>query len=154
MKKRPSWDEYFINICKAVSLRSHDENTKVGCVIVDDRHRIMSTGYNGFPCGVNDKELPSNREDSFEIDTENGKEKVSKYDVITHAEANAIASSKTSLFGCTLYSNLFPCNECAKLIITAGIKKIVYVDKRNDRLHNISHLLFKQAKIELKQFTL
>jgi dCMP deaminase len=145
--KRPSWDEYFLNICEAVSLRSHDENTKVGCVIVDDRHRIVSTGYNGFPCCVNDDTLPSNREDFIEIETENGMEKVTKYDVMTHAEANAIASSKASLVGSTLYVNLFPCNDCAKLIITAGIKKVVYKQKRNDKIHNLAHLLFTQAKI-------
>ena len=151
LNKRPSWDEYFLNICKAVSLRSHDEDTKVGCVIVDERHRIVSTGYNGFPCGVNDDELPVNRIDTIEIKTEKGVEKVTKYDVITHGEANAIASSKSSLVGCTLYVNLFPCNDCAKLIITAGINRVVYKEKRNDKLHNLSHLLFKQANIELKQ---
>ena len=150
-KKRPSWDEYFLNICEAVSLRSHDENTKVGCVITDERHRIVSTGYNGFPCGVDDYILPSNRVDTIIIDTENGKEEVTKYDVITHAEANAIASSKFSLVGCTMYVNLFPCNDCAKLIITAGIKKVVYKEKRNDKLHNISYMLFKQAGIELQK---
>ncbi|MFW5800202.1 MAG: hypothetical protein ACOCV8_05235, partial [Spirochaetota bacterium] len=67
--ERPSWDEYFLNICDAVSLRSHDKDTKVGCVITDNRHRIVSTGYNGFPCGVNDKDLPSNRTDTIEIET-------------------------------------------------------------------------------------
>jgi dCMP deaminase len=148
---RPSWDEYFLNICKAVSLRSHDENTKVGCVITDKRHRIVSTGYNGFPCGVDDDMLPSNREDSIEIETDKGIELITKYDVMTHAEANAIASSKFSIEGGTLYVNLFPCNDCAKLIITAGIRKVVYKEKRNDKLQNLSHMLFKQAGIEMKK---
>lgn len=150
-EQRPSWDEYFLNICEAVSLRSHDQNTKVGCVIVDERHRIVSTGYNGFPCGVDDSILPSDRIKTLQVETETGMEDVTKYDVITHAEANAIASSRNSLVNCTLYVNLFPCNDCAKLIITAGIKKVVYRTKRNDKLHNISQMLFKQANIELKK---
>ncbi len=148
---RPSWDEYFLNICKAVSLRSHDQDTKVGCVITDNRHRIVSTGYNGFPCGVKDSTLPSDRKDHIEINTENGIEYVSKYDVMTHAEANAIASSKFSLVGGILYVNLFPCNECAKLIITAGISEVVYKEKRDDKLQNLSYMLFQQSGIKLKK---
>ncbi len=148
---RPSWDEYFLNICDAVATRSHDQNTKVGCVITDKRHRIIATGYNGFPSGVNDSILPSDRENTIEIETETGMEKVTKYDVITHAEANAIASSRSSLVGCTAYVNMFPCNDCAKLIITAGIDNVVYRTKRNDKLQNLSYELFKQAGINTRQ---
>jgi len=149
---RPSWDKYFLSVCEVIASRSHDENTKVGCVITDERNRIVSTGYNGFPAGVDDKSLPSNRVDYFEIKTADGLEKVDKYDVITHAEANAIASSRNSLVGCTIYLNLFPCSECAKLIITAGIKKIIYKDKRDDKLQNLSHLLLSQAKVEMIKY--
>ncbi len=149
--ERPSWDQYFLNICEAVSLRSHDKNTKVGCVITDKRHRIVSTGYNGFPSGVDDSNLPSSREDTIQIETANGMEEVTKYDVITHAEANAIASSKSSLLGCTIYVNLFPCNECAKLIITAGIDSVIYKTKRDDKLQNLSSDLFKQANVNTRK---
>lgn len=153
VNERPSWDEYFLNICDAVSQRSHDENTKVGAVIVDERKRIVSTGYNGFPAGIDDSFWPKNREDVYEIDLNGKKEQITKYEIVTHAEANAIASSRTALVGCTLYVNLFPCNECAKLIITAGIKRVVYSSMRDEKIFNISKKLMEQAGIELVEIS-
>lgn len=149
---RPGWDEYFMDICEAVSKRSHDENTKLGAVIVDERHRIVSTGYNGFPAGVNDSILPSDRKETISIRTNKGEEEVNKYEVITHAEANAIAASKGPLIGCTLYVTLNPCNECAKLIITSGIKRVVYRDTRDDKIFQIGRFLLKQGSVEIIEF--
>lgn len=109
---RPSWDEYFILIAQAVASRSHDAETQVGAVIVDENHRILSTGYNGFPPGCDDHNLPNLRPD--------------KYPYMVHAELNAIASSRQDLRNATLYSTYSPCGECAKAIVTAGIKRVVY----------------------------
>jgi dCMP deaminase len=108
---RPSWDEYFLNIAEAVAARSHDAETKVGCVIVDAEHRVLATGYNGYPPGYNDELLPNIRP--------------YKYKYMVHAEMNAIASSRADLRGGTLYCTSTPCNDCAKAIVTAGIKRVV-----------------------------
>ncbi|MFH1078046.1 MAG: dCMP deaminase family protein [Patescibacteria group bacterium] len=149
---RPTWDEYFIEICKAVSSRSHDEDTHVGCVIVNPKRRIVSTGYNGLPAGVDDTSWATRRDEIVTIpsvSTEGLTYDVDKYDSVTHAEANAIVSAVEALHGCSLYSTLFPCNECAKLVITAGIKKVFYRDWRETKGHAISKRLFEQAGIEM-----
>ena len=109
---RPSWDEYFIEIAEAVSKRSHDGETQVGVVIVDENNRILATGYNGFPPGCDDTKLPNLRPD--------------KYPFMVHAEINAIAASRQDLRNSSLYCTYSPCRDCAKAIITAGVKKIVF----------------------------
>ena len=109
---RPSWDNYFIGIAEAVSRRSHDGETQVGVVIVDENKRILATGYNGFPPGSDDKKLPNLRPD--------------KYPFIVHAEMNAIAASRQDLRNSSLYCTFSPCRDCAKAIITAGIKSVVF----------------------------
>jgi len=149
---RPMWDEYFMNICRAVAMRSHDEDTKVGCVIVNTKKRIVSTGYNGLPSGVKDDFWATRREQKIQIpcvhQENNIVYEVDKYDTITHAEANAIVSSAEPLHDCTLYCTLYPCNECAKMIITAGIKKVYYEDIREWKAHAITKIFFDQAGIE------
>ncbi|MBQ6452111.1 MAG: dCMP deaminase family protein [Solobacterium sp.] len=112
-----SWDEYFMGLAHLSALRSKDPSTQVGAAIVDENHRVVSVGYNGFPKGCDDDEFPWDRE---------GGMLVTKYAYVVHAELNAILNSPRSVNGCTLYVSLFPCNECAKAIIQAGIKKIVY----------------------------
>jgi dCMP deaminase len=112
-----SWDEYFMGLAHLSALRSKDPNTQVGAAIVDENHRVVSVGYNGFPKGCSDDEYPWNREGGV-LDT--------KYAYVVHAELNAILNSKSPVTGCTLYVSLFPCNECAKAIIQSGIRRIVY----------------------------
>jgi dCMP deaminase len=111
MRQRPDWDEYFLNIAEAVSRRSHDAETHVGCVIVGSDNRIVSTGYNGFAPGLPDHDLPNTRP--------------AKYPYMVHAEANAVATAKSDLRGCTCYCLFSPCNDCAKLLLAAGIRRIV-----------------------------
>jgi dCMP deaminase len=110
-RQRPDWDTYFLDIAEAVSKRSHDADTHVGCVIVSPEHRIVSTGYNGFAPGMPDGKLPNTRPD--------------KYPFMVHAEANAIATAQHDLRGCTCYCLFTPCNDCAKLLLAAGIKRVV-----------------------------
>ena len=113
-----SWDEYFMGIAMLAAMRSKDPNSQVGACIVDNDHKILSIGYNGMPTGCHDDCMPWDREGD-PIDT--------KYLYVCHAELNAILNSGgRSLEGATVYTTLFPCNECAKAIIQSGIKRIVY----------------------------
>jgi len=117
MKKVIDWDTYFMSLAHMSALRSKDPNTTVGAVIVDEMKRIVSIGYNGMPRGCDDDSMPWGREGSF-LDT--------KYAYVVHAELNAILNAPRPVSGCTIYVSLFPCNECAKAIIQAGIRKVIY----------------------------
>ena len=109
-----SWDEYFMGVAKLSALRSKDPNTQVGACIVSNDNKILSMGYNGLPIGCSDDEFPWCRE---------GDPLDNKYFYTTHSELNAILNYR----GGTLDgAKMFPCNECAKAIIQAGIKTIVY----------------------------
>ncbi len=115
-----SWDEYFMGIALLAAKRSKDPSTQVGCCIVDRNKIILSTGYNGFPKGCSDDEYPWDRE---------GEQ--TKYPFVVHAELNAILNAGgKSLSGASLYVALFPCNECAKAIIQAGITEVVYLSDK------------------------
>lgn len=112
-----TWDEYFMSMAHLSSFRSKDPSTQVGAVIVDEDHRVVSIGYNGFPFGVSDDTFSWEREGDL-LET--------KYPYVVHAELNAILNSKRSVKDCTIYVSLFPCNECSKAIIQSGIKKIIF----------------------------
>lgn len=139
-----NWDQYFMGVASLSRLRSKDPNTQVGACIVNERKRIIGIGYNGFPFGVDDQQFPWQQEGTF---------LESKYAYVVHAEANAILNATTSLLNATLYVNLFPCNECAKLIIQAGIKEVVYAsDKYADKDFTVaSKRMFDAANIALRQ---
>lgn len=140
-----SWDEYFMGVALLASQRSKDPSTQVGACIVDEDKRILSTGYNGFPKGCSDDEFPWNRDESA------GE---TKYQYVVHAELNAILNaSGKKLAGSTLYVGLFPCNECAKAIIQAGIKEVIYL---SDKYHGTppmeaSRKMLEAAGIKLEQ---
>ena len=127
MKRRDyiSWDEYFMGIALLSAKRSKDPSTQVGACIVNPANKIVGIGYNGFPIGCSDDDLP------WEKDKKNMNE--TKYPYVVHAEANAILNSTKDLHGSRIYVALFPCNECTKLIIQSGIKEIIYLsDKYKD----------------------
>ena len=147
MNKRENtltWDEYFMGLAHLSALRSKDPSTQVGAAIIDENHRVVSVGYNGFPKGCSDDEFPWSR---------SGGVLNSKYAFVVHAELNAILNSPRSVSGCTIYVSLFPCNECAKAIIQSGIKRIVYEsDKYADTETTIaSKKMLQAAGIELVQ---
>jgi len=123
-----TWDEYFMAIAKLSSLRSKDPSTRVGACIVDNNNRILSIGYNGAPNGFLDDVFPWDRVGST-LET--------KYAFVCHAEMNAILNyrgSRKDLENAKIYVDLFPCNECAKLIIQSGIKEVIYLsDKFKDK---------------------
>lgn len=116
-----SWDDYFMGVALLSAQRSKDPSTQVGACIVSPDKRIVGVGYNGFPTGCSDDNLPWSREGEF-LET--------KYPFVVHAELNAILNSTKNLNGCTIFVALFPCNECAKAIIQSGIAEIVYLSDK------------------------
>lgn len=140
-----SWDEYFMGVALLASKRSKDPSTQVGACIVDSNNVILTTGYNGFPKGCSDDEFPWDREG------EN-----TKYPYVVHAELNAILNaSGKDLKGSRIYVALFPCNECAKAIIQAGITEVIYLsDKYADTpMTQASKLLLSTAGVKLTQMS-
>lgn len=140
-----NWDEYFMGVSLLAAKRSKDPNTQVGACIVDEGNIILSTGYNGFPYGCSDDIYPWEREGE---DT--------KYNYVVHAELNAILNARgKSLKGARLYVDLFPCNECAKAIIQAGIAEVVYLyDKYADSPATVaSKKMLASAGVKLTRFT-
>lgn len=120
-----SWDDFFIALCFLAAQRSRDPNTQVGAVVVNDQHVVVGLGYNGFPRGVPDGALPWAREappGGSSLDT--------KYPYVVHAEVNAVLNTASSARGCVLFVALFPCAECAKVIIQSGIVEVVYADDK------------------------
>jgi dCMP deaminase len=139
------WDEYFMGVALLSAQRSKDPNTQVGACIVNPDKKIVGVGYNGFPSGCNDDELPWAREGAY-LDT--------KYPYVCHAELNAILNSiSRDLKGCSIYVDLFPCNECAKAIIQSGIKEIVYLSDKYAGTDNVvaSKRMLNQAGVVLRQ---
>lgn len=137
-----SWDEYFMGVAHLSGMRSKDPHTQVGACIVSCENKILSMGYNGFPNGCSD--------DDFSWDRE-GDELETKYPFVTHSELNAILNYRGgSLEGTKLYVSLFPCNECAKAIIQAGIKTVVYdSDKYTGTVSNrASKRMFDAAGVD------
>ena len=150
-----SWDEYFMGIALLSAMRSKDENTQVGACIVDSDNKILSLGYNGMPIGCRDEQMPWKRTGA-PLDT--------KYMFVCHAEFNAILNcERGNLRGCTVYSTLFPCNECAKAIIQSGITEVVYMaDKYADtdsviaskRMFDAAGVLYRPYAISNKKIVL
>lgn len=109
------WDKYFLNIAEQVKEKSKDKRTHIGAVIVGKDNEIVSTGYNSFPRGINDN-------------IEERQERPEKYYWIEHAERNAIYNAArigVSLRESTMYLTCgIPCSDCAKGIISSGIKRI------------------------------
>lgn len=110
-----SYDDMFMNMAYLLAMKSKDENTKIGAVIVDDEHNVVSTGFNSFPRGINDN-------------IKERQEKPEKYYYFSHAERNSIYNAArigVSLKNCNLYTPGFPCTNCALAIIQSGIKEII-----------------------------
>lgn len=142
-----SWDEYFMGVAMLSGMRSKDPNTQVGACIVSEENKILSMGYNGFPKGCSDDEFPWNRE---------GEPLDNKYFYTTHSELNAILNYRGgSLEGAKMYVTLFPCNECAKAIIQAGIKTIVYANDKYEETHPViaSKRMLNAAGVRYYQYT-
>ena len=149
MQKRKDyigWDEYFMGVALLSGERSKDPNSQVGACIVSEDKRILSIGYNGTPKGCSDDEIPWERE---------GKYAETKYPYICHGELNAILNyTGTTLKNSTIYVALFPCNECAKAIIQAGIKEVIYKDDKYADTDSVkmSKKLFEMGNVKYRQY--
>jgi dCMP deaminase len=136
MNKQQKLDKTFINIAKEIGALSHCTRSKVGAVLVKDGN-VISFGYNGTPAGM-----------------DNGCEEnnVTKDEVI-HAEMNAIlkaAKSGNAVDGSTLYLSLSPCQNCCKLIIQSGIKRVVYLEGYRD----LKPIEFLSKFIEVEKYVI
>jgi dCMP deaminase len=141
-----TWDQYFMGVALLSAERSKDPHTQVGACIVDNRKRIVAIGYSGFPTGCSDDELPWERE---------GPPLETKYPYVCHAELNAILNRNcTDLSGSTIYTTLFPCNECAKAIVQSGIAEVVFLtDKHRDSEGDVaSRRILELAGVKTRRF--
>ncbi len=145
--KRPSWDEYFLNLAITIGSRGTCDRGRAGCVIAKNK-RIVSTGYVGSPIG-----LPHCDEVGHEFHTvEQIDGTKSKHCIrTTHAEQNAICQAARfgiALEGSTLYCKMTPCYTCAKMIINAGIKRVVCSQDYHASAR--SKEIFKEAKVDFQ----
>ncbi len=141
-----SWDEYFMGIASLSAMRSKDPSTQVGACIVNEDKRILSMGYNGMPRCCSDDEFPWDKNDN-PLD--------SKYLYVCHAELNAILNCAVgSVRGCTVYTTLFPCNECAKAIIQSGIAEVVYMSDKYAESDSVmaSKRMFDTAGVKYREY--
>ena len=109
-----NWHNYFIAITKEVAAKSKDPSSKVGAIIVNKNHEIVSTGFNGFVSKCDETCMTY--------------ERPMKYNLIIHAEMNALIFAKRDLYNCTVYSTHGPCENCLKHLLQAGIVKYFYDD--------------------------
>lgn len=140
------WDDYFLNIADAVKEKSKDPSIKVGAVIVGPEHQIVSTGFNGFPRGVNEL-IPGRWE------------RPRKYEYVEHAERNAIynaARHGVVLRGCVMYMVGFgshACADCARAIIQSGIVRLVGrsspIPQRWENNFGTAEIMLNEAGVEV-----
>ncbi|MFA6077057.1 MAG: cytidine/deoxycytidylate deaminase family protein [Candidatus Paceibacterota bacterium] len=145
--KRPSWDEYFLQMIELVGSRGTCDRGRSGAILVKDK-RILATGYVGSPVG-----LPHCDEVGHEMHTLTNEDgTVSRHCLRTaHAELNAIANAARHgvvIDGATLYCKMVPCYTCAKTIINAGIKRVVAF--KNYHLTEQSKNVFKKSGVKLE----
>ncbi|XP_045480620.1 deoxycytidylate deaminase [Harmonia axyridis] len=142
-----SWHDYFMATAFLAAKRSKDPCSQVGACIVDRNKKIVGIGYNGMPTGCSDDEFPWSKESENALDN--------KYYYVCHAEVNAVLNKNSAdVKDCTIYVGLFPCNECAKVIIQAGIKEVIYLsDKHSHKASTIaSKKMLDAAKVEYWQY--
>ncbi|MEK7107889.1 MAG: cytidine/deoxycytidylate deaminase family protein [Patescibacteria group bacterium] len=146
---RPSWDEYFLGIMSSVGARATCDRGRAGCVIVKDK-RIISTGYVGAPAGC--KHCDEVGHEMHTVINDDGTQ--SRHCIrTTHAEQNAIAQAaraSVSTAGAFLYCQMCPCYTCAKMIINAGIKRVVAENGYHSAKR--SKEIFKEAGVKFEQF--
>ena len=139
------WDARFIDLAKHISDWSKDPSTKVGCVVVGEDREVRSTGFNGFPRGIEDT-------------AERLNDREQKYPMICHAEENAImhaARIGISLKGCTAYVTWPPCSRCARSLIQAGVAEVVYpadskIPERWQEDFDISNQMMFEAGLRIR----
>ena len=133
---RPSKYKYWMGIAEAVSLRSHDEETKVGAILVKiDTGMVIASGHNGFVRGAPDESLPTTRPE--------------KYPFMVHAEENLMAHcarNGINVDDCTLIITLSPCQKCLRLMWQAGITEVICRDIYRDHCIDMADLDIEQEQ--------
>ncbi len=145
-RKRPDWDEYFMNIAHVAADRSNCCRRQVAAVIVKDR-RVISTGYNGTPRGVKNCDEGGCPRCNSDIKSGHGLTDC----LCCHAEENAIvqaASHGIAVEGSMLYTTFSPCLLCAKMIINAGIKEVIFHARYS--IDDVSSQLLAEAGVNLR----
>jgi dCMP deaminase len=142
-----NFDDYYMNMAYLVSMKSKDESTHIGAVVVGSDNEVRSVGYNSFPRGILDN-LPERQ-----IRPE-------KYYWFEHAERNAVYNATllgTSLKGCRMYTNGIPCMDCARAVVQAGIKEVIIDKKWDDNNDDIwienakrTKVLFGEAEVKIR----
>ncbi|XP_041969183.1 deoxycytidylate deaminase [Aricia agestis] len=150
VKKREDyidWQEYFMAIAFLAAKRSKDPSYQVGACVVNKDNKIVGIGYNGMPIGCSDDDFPWGKRTECPLDD--------KHLYVCHAEMNAILNKNSAeVKNCAIYVGLFPCNECAKIIIQSGITEVVYLsdEKRHKKEFIASKKMFDAAGIKYTQF--
>lgn len=140
-KHSPKWARRFLELAGLVASWSKDPSTQCGAVIVNEKRRVVGLGYNGFPDTVHDcDDLLNDREQ--------------KYALIIHAEVNAILNATSSVEGCTVFVNYPSCPDCAKFMVQAGIKEVIWPEpdqawneRWRERLQT-SAMIFKRGGVK------
>jgi dCMP deaminase len=146
--QRPSWDQYFMDITHLVATRSSCLRRQVGALLVKDRN-ILATGYNGVPSGISHCEATGCLRERLKVPSGERHELCRGL----HAEQNAIiqaAKHGTNIDGATLYCTTMPCIICTKMIINAGIKKVIYAEGYAD---DLAREMIAEAAIEVLHFS-
>ena len=139
------WDARFLDLAKHISDWSKDPSTKVGCVVVGEDREVRSTGFNGFPRGIEDTAARLN-------------DRSQKYPMICHAEENAImhaARIGISLKGTTAYVTWPPCSRCTRSLIQAGVSEVIYpkdleIPERWQKDFDIASSMMEEAGIVVR----
>ena len=145
--QRPSWDQYFMDITRLVATRSSCVRRQVGALLVKDRN-ILATGYNGVPSGISHCDMSGCLRERLKVPSGERHELCRGL----HAEQNAIiqaAKHGTNIDGATLYCTTMPCIICTKMIINAGIKKVIYGEGYAD---DLAREMIAEAAIEVLHF--
>ena len=136
------WDEFYIGMARYVSCKSKDTSTRVGCVIVDQKNRVISVGFNGAPRSTSDCHLT--RDD-----------KIAK---TLHAEVNAVLFSARDIVGATAYVTHPCCSGCAAVLIQKEIHRVVFPTPSENFLsrwgssHKAALAMFMEAGVQVTQF--
>lgn len=136
-----TFDSLFIQICELVKWRSKDPNTKVGCILVSPDHRKVRMGWNSMPSKL--------------LETDDRWQRPEKYRRVIHAEESAILNAREDLTGWTAFLSMPPCPSCCRLLIHAGIKRIVYLNEHQNNIqfdYNLSKDMLAEAGIILEQY--
>lgn len=143
--KAINWDEYFMTMANLAAMKSKDESTHCGSVIVDDMNHVVATGYNSFVRGIND-------------DVPERQERPAKYMWFEHGERNAIYSAAfkgVSTRGCRIYVTGIPCADCARAIVQAGIVEVIIQERKEfgcewEESCKVTLQMFEEAGVKLR----